>query len=43
MDTNPPAALNASNPVLSGLIRKRAELAGELEALHAASQPWSRP
>ncbi len=35
MDKNPLAALDASNPVLSGLVRKRAELAGELEALHA--------
>ena len=35
MDTNRPAVLDTSNPVLSGLIRKRAELAGELEALHA--------
>lgn len=35
MDTNLPAVLDTSTPVVSGLIRKRAELAGELEALHA--------
>ena len=35
MDLDPGNPLNTSNPVLSGLIRKRAELAGELEAVHA--------
>ncbi len=35
MDLDRGNPLDTSNPVLSGLIRKRAELAGELEAMHA--------